>query len=103
MRERDYRESRFCRILGNPTAYRILILLLDGSRRKPTELSLILDRSLVTVSLTLRILRNADLVRYEHVGRDTWYWIKYSDETRLLIRALRAVVQRASRRIRKDR
>lgn len=102
MRERDYRESRICRLLGNPTAYQILRLLADGSRHTPTEIAGIVERSLVTVSLTLRVLRTAELVRYEHKGKSTFYWLKYPEEIRLLETALRRIVDRASSRLRKD-
>ncbi len=103
MRERDYRESRICRILGNPSAYQILGLLLDGAHRQPTEIAKVLDRSLPTVSMTLRILRNADLLRYEHQGRITRYWLKYPVEVRRMRAALLDIVERTTRRLRKDR
>ncbi len=103
MRERDYRESRICRILGNPSAYQILGLLQDGSRRQPTDIAKVLDRSLATVSVTLRLLRNADLLRYEHQGRATWYWLKYPAEVRRMRSALLDIVERTTRRLRKDR
>jgi DNA-binding transcriptional ArsR family regulator len=103
MRERDYRESRLCRVLGNPTAYQILLLLMDGSRRKPTEIARIVERGLPTVCITLRLLRNVDLLRYEHAGRDTSYWLKYLGEARALVATLRHLVTRTSRRLRKDR
>lgn len=103
MRERDYRESRICRLLGNPTAYQILVMLLDGSRRRPTEIAAAVGRSLPAVSMTLRLLRNADLLRYEHAGRDTHYWLKYPAEVRTLVKSLRVVVVRTSRRLRRDR
>jgi DNA-binding transcriptional ArsR family regulator len=103
MRERDYRESRICRTLGNPTAFQILDLLEDGSRRRPTDIARAVGRGLPAVSMTLRLLRVADLLRYEHRGRDTRYWLKYPDEARALLAALRRLVTRTSRRIRKDR
>ena len=102
MRERDYRESRLCRVLGNPTAYRILVLLLDGARLQPTALARVLGRSLPTVSMTLRLLRIADLLRYEHRGSETTYWLKYPVEARAIAAALKAHVGRSSRRLRKD-
>lgn len=102
MRERDYRESRLCRILGNPTAYRILVLLLDGSRRTPTEIAGVMGRARVTVSLTLRLLRNAEFVRYERKGREALYWVKYPSEVRALVASLRGFVTRANRRLQRD-
>ncbi len=103
MRERDYRESRVCRIIGNPTAYRILRALMDGSRRQPSELARLLGLGLTTVSATLRILRTADLVRYVREGKSARYWIKYPVELRSTTASLRRLVLRTSRRLRKDR
>lgn len=103
MRERDYRESRICRLLGNPTAYQILVLLLDGSKQSPTAIARTVGRGLSTVSTTLRLLRNADLLRYEHRGRDTHYRLKYPAEVRAAVAALRRLVVRTSKRIRRDR
>jgi len=75
MPETMYRASRSCRILGNPTAY--LMLRFIGTRRKtPTEISQGLEVSLSVVSVTLRQLRNLDLVRYETKGKTKEYWVK---------------------------
>ena len=75
MPETMYRASRCCRILGNPTAY-LLLRGLGNDRKTPSRLSEELGISMQTVSLTLRILRNTDLVRYETTGRNKEYWIK---------------------------
>ena len=75
MLETDYRASRVCRILGNPTAYRVLKALL-GERKTPSALARELGLSIHTVSFTLRSLRNVDLVRYDTRGREKIYWIK---------------------------
>ena len=75
MQETMYRSSRYFRVLGNPTAYLILRSL--GSERKtPTELSRELERSIQTISMTLRHLRQVNLVRYETEGNSKYYWIK---------------------------
>ena len=63
MLETNYRASRFCRVLGNPTAYEILKILAK-SEKTPTELSKEIGLSLKTVSDTLRNLRQINLVRY---------------------------------------
>lgn len=78
MLETEYRASRICRILGNPTAYKIIKLLLK-SKKTPSELSEKIGLSLPLVSLTLRTLRNINLVRYDTRGNEKIYWIK--DET----------------------
>ncbi len=75
MPENQYRASRVCRILGNPTAYQIVVLLLN-SKYKPSEIAEKLGLSLSLISHTLRILRNIDLLRYETKGKVKVYWIK---------------------------
>ncbi|HIE06264.1 MAG TPA: ArsR family transcriptional regulator [bacterium (Candidatus Stahlbacteria)] len=73
--ETQYRASRVCRILGNTTAYQI-IRALGRKRKTPTELADELGLSVAVVSLTLRALRNIDLVRYETKMNQREYWIK---------------------------
>ena len=75
MLETDYRASRFCRVLGNPTAYRILKLLKE-SARTPTELSKKVGVTLKTISATLRNLRQINLVRYETQDKSKIYSLK---------------------------
>ena len=75
MPETEYRASRICRILGNPTAYQIIKSLLKG-KKSPTELSNEIGVSLTTVSDVLRNLRNVDLVRYEVKTNTHIYWLK---------------------------
>jgi len=75
MPENEYRASRICRVLGNPTAYKIIKLLLK-SKKTPSALANDSGFSLPLISLTLRTLRNIDLVRYEIRGNEKLYWIK---------------------------
>ena len=75
MPETLYRASRCFRVLGNPTAY-LILRFLDTKRKTPAEISRGLDVSLPSVSITLRHLRNVDLVRYETKGRTREYWVK---------------------------
>ena len=70
-----YRASRYFRVLGNPTAYMILRTL-ENNRKTPGELSEKLGKSLETISITLRHLRQINLVRYQAKGRTKEYWIK---------------------------
>jgi ArsR family transcriptional regulator len=70
-----YRASRICRALGNPTAYEIMHLL-ARSKRTPEQLAHVLGVSVPTVSQSLRVLRNLDLVRYEVHWRRRYYWLK---------------------------
>lgn len=82
MYETDYRASRMCRVLGNPTAYQIIKLLLK-KEHTPGELSRALGIDLTTISSTLRLLRNIDLIRYETRGRDKLYRIKDNTISRI--------------------
>lgn len=75
MPETEYRASRICRVLGNPTAYQVIKVLL-GSKKTPSEIAKKLGLSLSLVSATLRILRNIDLLRYKTKGKEKIYWIK---------------------------
>ncbi len=78
MSETEYRASRVCRILGNPTAYHILKMLI-GKEMTPKEIALKMGISESLASVTLRNLRNIDVVRYETRWKEKIYWIK--DET----------------------
>ena len=86
MPETHYRASRFCRVLGNPTAYEILKML-SRSEKTPTEVSKDLGLSLKTVSETLRNLRQINLVRYTTEQNRKIYFLK----DRSLINALQCI------------
>lgn len=75
MPETMYRSSRCCRILGNPTAY-LVVRSLDTERKTPGELSVALRVPVSTISMTLRHLRQVDIVRYEARGKTKQYWLK---------------------------
>ncbi|MEW6669923.1 MAG: helix-turn-helix domain-containing protein, partial [Thermodesulfobacteriota bacterium] len=60
--ETMYRASRCCRVLGNPTVYLILHCL-GGQRKTPNDLSEEMKIPLSTISMTLRHLRQMDMVR----------------------------------------
>uniref|UniRef100_A0A7V1EI91 ArsR family transcriptional regulator n=1 Tax=candidate division WOR-3 bacterium TaxID=2052148 RepID=A0A7V1EI91_UNCW3 len=75
MAETAYRASRVCRILGNPTAYQVIKLLLNRPKT-PGELADEIGVSVTTISDVLRHLRNIDLVRYEVRANERIYWIK---------------------------
>lgn len=83
MPETDYRASRFCRVLGNPTAYQILKIL-SKSNKTPTELTNEIGLTLKTISDTLRNLRQVDLVRYETRNKNKIYFLKDKSLTNAL-------------------
>ena len=64
-------------------------MLLDtGGAMTPSALARLAGRSVQTVSGHLAKLRNADIVRYDSVGKEVRYWLKHRGETRGLLRAL---------------
>ena len=75
MHETEYRASRVCRVLGNPTAYAIVKVLLK-KEMSPGMLAASIGMSLPLVSATLRTLRNVDVVRYETRGNEKTYCVK---------------------------
>lgn len=75
MPETIYRASRCCRILGNPAAYLVMRHLGCG-RKTPSQLAAELNFTVCAISVTLRHLRNVDLVRYQTVGKGREYWVK---------------------------
>ena len=83
MAETHYRASRFCRVLGNPTAYELLKIL-ARSEKTPTDLAADLGLSVKTVSETLRNMRQINLVRYTTEDNRKIYFLK----DRLLLRVL---------------
>lgn len=97
MRESRYRESRVCRILGNPVVYALVQLLDERGPLSPSTLAAAVHRRLQTASGHLATLRAADLVRYERRGGRTRYWLKHPVATRRVLAALQALVQTAGR------
>jgi DNA-binding transcriptional ArsR family regulator len=75
MPETQYRASRVCRILGNPTAYQT-IRILGKAFKSPSELAREIGVSVPTMSITLHNLRNIDVVRYEPQLNQRIYWVK---------------------------
>lgn len=96
MEERRYRESRICRTLGNPTVYRIIVLLANRGPLTPSEIAGLTRRKISTVSGHLARLRTADLVRYETRGKRVRYWLKHAGGTRAVLGALGRLVRRAA-------
>lgn len=75
MPETQYRASRCCRIMGNPTAY-LIIRCIGRQKKTPGELSEELEIPVATVSATLRHLRQIEFVRYLTSGKTKIYWLK---------------------------
>ena len=71
MEEKRYRESRLCRLLGNPVVYQIVVLLEAGGPLTPSKLAKLIGRQVSTISIHLGQLRAADVVRYDTSGKET--------------------------------
>jgi DNA-binding transcriptional ArsR family regulator len=95
--ERSYRQSRLCRVFGNPVAFTIAQLLLENGEMSPSEIARVIGRSLSRVSHTLAALRLADVVRYDSDRKmRARYRLKHTREIRQVIRALSNFVDSAS-------
>jgi DNA-binding transcriptional ArsR family regulator len=57
MEEKRYRESRLCRLLGNPIVYQIVLHLEAGGPLTPSKLAKLIGRQISTVSIHLGKLR----------------------------------------------
>jgi len=97
MEEKRYRESRLCRLLGNPIVYQIVLLLEAGGPLTPSRLAKLIGRQVSTVSIHLGKLRNADVVRYDTSGKETRYWLKHKSEMRGVLKMLERVVHASAK------
>ncbi len=97
MRESRYRESRVCRVLGNPIVYATVQLLAERGPMAPTQIAKAVHRHLATTSNHLATLRTVDLVRYDRKGGQTRYWLKHPSETKHLLASLSALVHSTGR------
>ena len=95
MPEVPYRASRIFRALGNPKAYAIAMLLLKNPVLSVEQISVSLNRSQPTVSKTLRILRDLDLVRYQRQGNSVVYTCKDGGSLERLLAAAEDCAKRA--------
>jgi DNA-binding transcriptional ArsR family regulator len=93
MEEKRYRESRLCRLLGNPIVYQIVLHL----EATPSKLAKLIGRQVSTVSIHLGKLRAADVVRYDTSGKETRYWLKHKSEIKGLLRMLERVVNASTK------
>jgi len=97
MEEKRYRESRLCRLLGNPIVYQLVLLLDTGGPLTPSKLAQLIGRQVSTVSIHLGKLRNADVVRYDTSGKETRYWLKHKSEMRGVLKMLERVVHASAK------
>jgi len=100
--EKKYRGSLICRTVGYPISYAIVKMLLENG---PMDLEQIVNRvkrSKATVCVHLAKLKLANIVRYEKEWRKTTYWIKYPKEVKKFLQSCEELVERTTKRIRKD-
>jgi len=95
--EKSYRQSRLCRVFGNPIAFAIVELLLENREMSPSQLARALSRSLSRISHTLAALRLAEVVRYDSDSKmRARYRLKHPREIRQVLHALSTFVDSAS-------
>ena len=102
MREILYRATRVAKVLGEPSKYTIIDLLLRVNPLTVSEIANKVRRAQPTVSYHLAALRSLEIVRYEARSAGVYYWIKYPKELRLIINALRNFVRRTQRGLEHD-
>src|SRR3990167_6299675 len=96
MDEKIYRQSRLCRLLGNPIAFAVVHLLTHSRELTPSEIARAVGRSVSRVSHVLESLRLAEVVRYDTDGRKARYRLKHPRETRELLKALGIFIDSSS-------
>ena len=97
MEEDSYRQSRLCRVLGNPVAFAVVELLAENKELNPSEIARAVGRSVPRVSNVLGALRLADVVRYDSDGKRNYYRLKHPGEIRQVLAALSRVVEAVSK------
>ena len=96
MEEVSYRQSRLCRLLGNPMAFAVVALLAETRQMSTSEIARAIGRSVPRTSNILGALRLAELVRYETEGRHARYRLKHPREVRRVLDALSGFVKTAA-------
>jgi DNA-binding transcriptional ArsR family regulator len=94
--EGSYRQSRLCRLLGNPLAFTVVQLLAENKDTSTSEIARALGRSVSRISNVLAALRLAEMVRYETQGRQARYRLKHPREARKVLDALSDFVRAAA-------
>jgi DNA-binding transcriptional ArsR family regulator len=94
--EDSYRQSRLCRLLGNPVAFAVVELLANNKELNPSEISRAVGRSVQRVSAVLGALRLAEVVRYDTDGKRNRYRLKHPREVRSVLPSLSRFVEVAS-------
>ena len=96
MEEQLYRQSRLCRLLGNPMAFAVVNVLGEKKELSPSGIAKAVGRSVSPVSHVLAALRLAEVVRYETDGRQARYRLKHFRATQQLLKALAKFIDSSS-------
>jgi len=96
MEEVSYRQSRLCRLLGNPVAFTVVILLAENKNMSTGEIARAIGRSVPRTSNILGALRLVEVVRYETEGRHARYRLKHPREVKKILDALSGFVKTTS-------
>jgi DNA-binding transcriptional ArsR family regulator len=83
--EDSYRQSRLCRLLGNPVAFAV-VELLENKELNPSEIARAVGRSVQRVSSVLGALRLAEVVRYDTDGKHNRYRLKHPRQVAAFLR-----------------
>jgi predicted transcriptional regulator len=102
IQERKYRGSLICRTVAYPISYAIVKMLSDNGPMKLEQIVKRVQRSKATVCAHLAKLKLANIVRYEKEWRKTTYWIKYPKEVKKFLHSCEELVERTTKRIKKD-
>ena len=96
MEERAYRQSRLCRLLGNPVAFLVVRLLGEHGNMTPSQIGRSVGRSVSAISHVLAKLRLAEVVRYQTDGKQARYRLKHPREIRQILRDLSEFIDSTS-------
>jgi DNA-binding transcriptional ArsR family regulator len=96
MDETVYRQSRLCRLLGNPIFFAVVDALSQTKELSPSEIARAVGCSVSRVSHVLAALRLAEVVRYDNDGRHARYRLKHPRETREFLKALAVFIESSS-------
>ena len=96
MEERAYRQSRICRLLGNPLAFSIVHLLTENRDLTTSQFARSVGGSVSRVSHVLGALRMTEVVRYETNGKLAKYRLKHPRQTRQVLNALAQFIDSTS-------
>ena len=96
MDEKVYRQSRLCRLLGNPISFAVVDALSQTKELSPSEIARAVGRSVSRVSHVLAALRLAEVVRYDTDGRHARHRLKHPRETREFLKALAVFIDSSS-------